>query len=167
MDIGYCTVGTSLGQILVAATDEGICRIAFEQDTAGLQKCHPAARIVPDAGSLIAWGHAVADAVENPANMPDLPLHLTGTDFQMAVWKQLRAIPTGETRSYADIARALGKPKSARAVGAANGANRIAVLIPCHRVLRSDGSLGGYAYGLHIKNMLLKREREALEPALL
>ncbi len=167
MDIRYCTVDTSLGQILIAATDKGICRIAFERDTAGLQKCYPAARIVPGAGSLIEWGLAVADTVEKPANMPDLPLDIAGTDFQMAVWKQLRTIPPGETRSYADIARALGRPKAVRAVGAANGANRIAVLIPCHRVLRSDGSLGGYAYGLHIKNMLLKREREAVEPAFL
>ena len=83
---------------------------------------------------------------------------MKGTAFQEAVWRELRKIPAGETRSYADIAAAVGKPKAVRAAGSANGANNVAVLIPCHRVVRSDGSLGGYAYGLPSKRELLKRE---------
>jgi AraC family transcriptional regulator of adaptative response/methylated-DNA-[protein]-cysteine methyltransferase len=90
--------------------------------------------------------------------MPDLPLDVAGTGFQQAVWRELRRIPPGETRSYAEIAAAAGKPQAVRAAGSANGANCVAVLIPCHRVIRSDGSLGGYAYGLDIKRKLLERE---------
>jgi AraC family transcriptional regulator of adaptative response/methylated-DNA-[protein]-cysteine methyltransferase len=90
--------------------------------------------------------------------MPDLPLDVAGTAFQQAVWDELRRIPPGETRSYAAIAAAVGKPAAVRATGSANGANNVAVLIPCHRVIRTDGTLGGYAYGLERKSELLKRE---------
>jgi AraC family transcriptional regulator of adaptative response/methylated-DNA-[protein]-cysteine methyltransferase len=90
--------------------------------------------------------------------MPDLPLDVQGTAFQQAVWAELRRIPPGETRTYADIAAAVGKPKAVRAAGSANGQNRVAVLIPCHRVIRTDGTLGGYAYGLARKEELLARE---------
>ena len=101
----------------------------------------------------------VVDAVEAPAaGFDHIPIDVKGTAFQEAVWRELRKIPAGETRSYADIAAAVGKPKAVRAAGSANGANNVAVLIPCHRVVRSDGSLGGYAYGLPIKRELLKRE---------
>ena len=85
---------------------------------------------------------------------------MRGTAFQERVWAELRKIPPGETRSYAEIAAAAGKPKAVRATGSANGANNVAVLIPCHRVVRSDGSLGGYAYGLDIKRELLARETQ-------
>jgi AraC family transcriptional regulator of adaptative response/methylated-DNA-[protein]-cysteine methyltransferase len=88
-----------------------------------------------------------------------IPLDVQGTAFQEAVWQELRRIPPGETRSYSEIAAAVGKPNAVRAAGSANGANNVAVLIPCHRVVRSDGSLGGYAYGLEIKQLLLDRER--------
>jgi AraC family transcriptional regulator of adaptative response/methylated-DNA-[protein]-cysteine methyltransferase len=90
--------------------------------------------------------------------MADLPLDVAGTAFQQAVWNELRRIPPGETRSYAAIAAAIGKPSAVRATGSANGANNVAVLIPCHRVIRTDGALGGYAYGLARKIELLKRE---------
>jgi AraC family transcriptional regulator of adaptative response/methylated-DNA-[protein]-cysteine methyltransferase len=100
-----------------------------------------------------------AAAVENPAQMPDLPVDIAGTAFQEAVWQELRRIPPGETRSYAQVAAAVGKPSAVRATGSANGANNVAILIPCHRVVRSDGSLGGYAYGLDRKAKLLERER--------
>jgi AraC family transcriptional regulator of adaptative response/methylated-DNA-[protein]-cysteine methyltransferase len=89
-----------------------------------------------------------------------IPLDVQGTAFQEAVWRELQRIPSGETRSYAQIAAAVGKPGAVRATGSANGANNVAVLIPCHRVVRSDGSLGGYAYGETIKRELLRRERD-------
>ena len=90
--------------------------------------------------------------------MPELPLDVQGTAFQQAVWQELRRIPPGETRSYAQIAAAVGKPDAVRATGSANGANNVAVLIPCHRVIRTDGTMGGYAYGLERKIELLRRE---------
>ena len=99
-------------------------------------------------------------ACERPAMMPDLPLDVQGTAFQEAVWRELQRIPAGETRSYAEIAAAVGRPNAVRAAGSANGANNVAVLIPCHRVIRTDGSVGGYAYGLAIKQELLSRERD-------
>jgi AraC family transcriptional regulator of adaptative response/methylated-DNA-[protein]-cysteine methyltransferase len=90
--------------------------------------------------------------------MPDLPIDVAGTAFQEAVWRELRKIPAGETRSYADIAAAIGHPKAVRAVGSANGDNHVCVLIPCHRVIRSDGSLGGYGGGIERKKKLLAAE---------
>ena len=96
--------------------------------------------------------------VETPGRPHNIPLDVQGTAFQESVWQELRKIPEGETRSYADIAAAIGKPKAVRAVGSANGANHVAVLIPCHRVVRSDGTMGGYAYGTEIKERLLEKE---------
>ncbi len=100
-----------------------------------------------------------AAAVEAPGEFGHIPLDVQGTAFQEAVWRELQRIPPGETRSYAQIAAAVGRPNAVRAAGSANGANNVAVLIPCHRVIRTDGSLGGYAYGLAIKQELLNRER--------
>ena len=100
----------------------------------------------------------VVAQVETPGRPHNIPIDVQGTAFQEAVWQELRKIPEGETRSYADIAIAIGKPKAVRAVGSANGANHVAVLIPCHRVVRSDGTMGGYAYGLEIKTRLLEKE---------
>ena len=105
-------------------------------------------------------------AIEHPANTPELPIDVRGTAFQEAVWKELRRIPLGETRSYADIAAAVGQPQAVRAVGTANGSNPVAVLVPCHRVIRSDGSLGGYAGGLERKRRLLEAERATAQRAL-
>jgi AraC family transcriptional regulator of adaptative response/methylated-DNA-[protein]-cysteine methyltransferase len=97
-------------------------------------------------------------AIEQPLAARELPIDVAGTAFQEAVWRELRKIPPGETRSYAQIAAAIGQPKAVRAVGTANGDNHVAVLIPCHRVIRSDGSLGGYAGGLDRKRKLLAAE---------
>jgi AraC family transcriptional regulator of adaptative response/methylated-DNA-[protein]-cysteine methyltransferase len=106
-------------------------------------------------------------AIERPATAPELPIDVAGTAFQEAVWRELRKIPLGETRSYAQIAAAIGQPKAVRAVGTANGDNHVAVLIPCHRVIRSDGSLGGYAGGLDRKRTLLSAEGQCVaEPEL-
>ena len=97
-------------------------------------------------------------AIEQPLAAPELPIDVAGTAFQEAVWRELRKIPPGETRSYAHIAAAIGQPGAVRAVGTANGDNQVAVLIPCHRVIRSDGTLGGYAGGLDRKRKLLDAE---------
>ncbi len=149
---------TSLGPMLLAATQIGICRLSFHEDISALAARFPRATLIEGGGPLDALLPGAIAACEHPATMPDLPLDVAGTAFQQAVWQALRAIPPGETRSYAQIAAAVGKPAAVRAAGSANGANNVAVLIPCHRVIRSDGSLGGYAYGLEIKRKLLARE---------
>jgi AraC family transcriptional regulator of adaptative response/methylated-DNA-[protein]-cysteine methyltransferase len=106
-------------------------------------------------------------AINAPQSAPELPIDVHGTAFQEAVWRELRKIPLGETRSYADIARAVGDPNATRAVGTANGSNPVAVLVPCHRVIRSDGTLGGYAGGLDRKKKLLATEGATIsQPAL-
>jgi AraC family transcriptional regulator, regulatory protein of adaptative response / methylated-DNA-[protein]-cysteine methyltransferase len=157
--IRWAIAPTSLGPMLVAATDKGICRLSFDEDESELRRRFPAADILPADEVVADWIKGAVDAVENPARMPDLPLDVAGTVFQEAVWQELRRIPVGETRSYAEIAAAVGKPKAVRAAGSANGANNVAVLIPCHRVVRSDGGLGGYAYGVERKERLLELEK--------
>jgi AraC family transcriptional regulator, regulatory protein of adaptative response / methylated-DNA-[protein]-cysteine methyltransferase len=159
--IRWALVDTSLGKMLVAATEKGICRLSFDEDSAALAARFPKAEIMPADAAMAELAQGAVAAVENPARMPDLPLDVAGTAFQEAVWQELRRIPVGETRSYADIAAAVGKPKAVRAAGSANGANNVAVLIPCHRVIRTDGSLGGYAYGLDRKKKLLELEGQA------
>jgi AraC family transcriptional regulator of adaptative response/methylated-DNA-[protein]-cysteine methyltransferase len=156
--IRWAITDTSLGAMLVAATGKGICRLSFDEDEADLRARFPKAQILPADAAMQGWIAGAVDAVEQPGRMPDLPLDVQGTAFQQAVWAELRRIPPGETRTYADIAAAVGKPKAVRAAGSANGQNRVAVLIPCHRVIRTDGTLGGYAYGLARKEELLARE---------
>lgn len=156
--IRWSVVSTSLGPMLVAATEKGICRLSFDEDQAALRQRFPSAHLLPADDAMQDWIEGAVQAVENPSRMPDLPLDVAGTAFQEAVWQELRRIPIGETRTYADIAASVGKPGAVRAAGSANGANNVAVLIPCHRVIRSDGSLGGYAYGLGRKARLLERE---------
>lgn len=158
-EIHWAVVPTSLGEMLVAATGQGVCRLSFDEGREALEERFPAAELVEGGEEFEALLKQVVDAVEAPVNGFDhIPIDVKGTAFQEAVWRELRKIPAGETRSYADIAAAVGKPKAVRAAGSANGANNVAVLIPCHRVVRSDGTLGGYAYGLPIKEELLKRE---------
>ncbi|MFM2410146.1 MAG: bifunctional DNA-binding transcriptional regulator/O6-methylguanine-DNA methyltransferase Ada [Pseudomonadota bacterium] len=156
--IRWAMVDTSLGRMLVAATEKGICRLSFDEDEAALAARFPRAEILPADAAMAELAKGAVAAVETPSRMPDLPLDIAGTAFQEAVWQELRRIPVGETRSYAEIAAAVGKPKAVRAAGSANGANNVAVLIPCHRVVRTDGTLGGYAYGLERKAKLLERE---------
>ena len=103
----------------------------------------------------------VLQSVESPTRKLRTPLHMLGTEFQCRVWRYLQTIPAGETRTYAEVAEALGQPEAVRAVANACGANKLAVLIPCHRVVRSDGGLGGYRWGIERKEMLLGRERYA------
>lgn len=156
--IRWAVVETSLGPMLLAATDKGICRLSFDEDESALARRFPKATLVAGGEALEKLVTGAIAAIENPAQMPDLPLDIAGTAFQHAIWNELRRIPAGETRTYTDIAAAVGNPKAVRAAGSANGANNVAVLIPCHRVIRADGTLGGYAYGLERKRVLLDKE---------
>jgi AraC family transcriptional regulator of adaptative response/methylated-DNA-[protein]-cysteine methyltransferase len=156
--IRWTVAASALGPMLVAATDRGICRLTFDEGEDALRRLFPNAQLVEDDGAMAALVEGALAAVERPAAAPDLPIDVAGTAFQEAVWRELRKIPPGETRSYADIAAAVGRPGAVRAAGSANGANHVAVLIPCHRVVRSDGSLGGYAGGIDRKRKLLEAE---------
>jgi AraC family transcriptional regulator of adaptative response/methylated-DNA-[protein]-cysteine methyltransferase len=156
--IEWAVVTTSLGPMLVAATAKGVCRLSFSEGREDLAARFPNAELAEGGAQFAALLQRVVDAVESPGTGGDIPLDVRGTAFQERVWAELRKIPPGETRSYAEIAAAAGNPTAVRATGSANGANNVAVLIPCHRVVRSDGSLGGYAYGLDIKRELLARE---------
>ena len=159
--IRWTVVDTVLGRMLLAATDKGICRLSFDENEKALAQRFPKADIVAGGAVLEQLVTGAIAAIEHPAQMPDLPLDIAGTAFQQAIWCELRRIPAGETRTYADIAAAVGKPRAVRAAGSANGANNVAVLIPCHRVIRTDGSLGGYAYGIERKEKLLNAERKS------
>jgi AraC family transcriptional regulator of adaptative response/methylated-DNA-[protein]-cysteine methyltransferase len=164
--IRWTVVASPLGPMLVAATSKGICRLTFDEGEPALRRIFPNATLIADDGSMSELVGGALLAVERPLAMPDLPLDVAGTAFQEAVWRELRKIPAGETRSYAEIAAAVGKPGAVRATGSANGANHVAVLIPCHRVVRSDGSLGGYAGGLDRKRQLLDAEGAGAQPSL-
>lgn len=157
--IRWAVVETTLGQMLVAATDRGVCRLSFAEGPEALARRFPNAELVEGGEAFAALLADVVAAVERPAQSRTIPLDVQGTAFQEAVWQALQRIPAGETRSYAQIAAEVGSPAAVRAAGSANGANNVAVLIPCHRVVRTDGSLGGYAYGLDIKRELLRREQ--------
>lgn len=156
--IRWTIVASPLGPMLLAATARGICRLTFDESEEALRRTFPNATLVNDDGSMAELAQGALAAVERPASAPELPIDVAGTAFQEAVWRELRKIPPGETRSYAQIAAAVGKPGAVRAAGSANGANHVAVLIPCHRVVRSDGSLGGYAGGVERKRRLLEAE---------
>ncbi|MFO6448508.1 bifunctional DNA-binding transcriptional regulator/O6-methylguanine-DNA methyltransferase Ada [Erythrobacter sp. NE805] len=157
--IHWSVMDTTLGQMLVAATDKGVCCLAFGEGEAELARRFPRAELVPAGEAFRELFAQVLAAVERPGpGSAAIPLDVAGTAFQQRVWEELRRIPQGETRSYGELAAALGQPGASRAVGGANGANHVAVLIPCHRVIASDGTLGGYAYGLEIKRELLRRE---------
>lgn len=157
--VHWAVLATSLGPMLVAATEKGVCCLAFGEGEAELRARFPRAELVAAGEDFRDLFAQVVAAVEQPGpGSAAIPLDVKGTAFQQRVWEELRRIPHGETRSYGELAAALGNPKASRAVGGANGANNVAVLIPCHRVIAADGSLGGYAYGLAIKAELLRRE---------
>jgi AraC family transcriptional regulator of adaptative response/methylated-DNA-[protein]-cysteine methyltransferase len=156
--ISWARVETSLGTMLVAATERGICRLSFDEDEQCLGRRFPLARIEPGGEAMADLVGRTVAAVEAPERPHDLPLDVRGTAFQEAVWRELARIPPGESLSYAALAAKAGRPAAVRAAGTACGSNRIAVLIPCHRARRGDGSPGGYAYGLERKAKLLERE---------
>jgi AraC family transcriptional regulator of adaptative response/methylated-DNA-[protein]-cysteine methyltransferase len=156
--IRWASAETSLGTMLVAATGRGICRLSFDEGEAELQRRFPNAAIEPGGPAMADLVERAVAAVEAPERPHDLPLDVRGTAFQEAVWRELARIPPGESLSYAALAARAGRPHAVRAAGTACGSNQIAVLIPCHRARRGDGSPGGYAYGLERKAQLLERE---------
>lgn len=156
--IHWAVAETTLGPMLVAATPTGVCRLSFGEGIDELARRFPNAEMVEGGEEFERLLADVIASVEAPSDFAHIPLDVQGTAFQEACWKALREIPPGETRTYAEIAAAAGNPKAVRAAGSANARNNVAVLIPCHRVIRTGGDLGGYAYGLDIKRELLKRE---------
>lgn len=170
--IAHACRDTVLGTMVMAATDKGVCFVAFGDDearlTEKLREEFPEARLetspAQDAPLLDAWIAALDDHLGRGGPRPDLPLDMRGTAFQMAVWRFLLSVPDGEVMSYGDVAAGIGKPRAVRAVASACAANRVGVLIPCHRVLRGDGNLGGYRWGLERKRALLEAERDGGKP---
>jgi AraC family transcriptional regulator of adaptative response/methylated-DNA-[protein]-cysteine methyltransferase len=162
-DIRFAVGACSLGSILVARSDRGVCAILIGDDpdalVRDLQDRFPWANLIGGDAEFEALVAKVVGFVEAPALGLDLPLDIRGTAFQRRVWQALQAIPAGATASYADIARTIGLPKAVRAVARACAANALAVAIPCHRVVRTDGTLSGYRWGVERKRALLERER--------
>jgi len=156
---------SSLGSILVAKSERGVCAVLLGDDplqlVRDLQDQFPKANLIGDDGGYEDMVAKVIGLIETPSVGLDLPLDIRGTAFQQRVWKALQQIPVGSTASYADIAKSIGMPKAVRAVAQACGANSLAVAIPCHRVIRNDGALSGYRWGVDRKRALLDREAQA------
>lgn len=165
--IAYACRDTALGVLMMAATDRGVCSAQFGAGESSLieqlRDEFPGATLVPstmaNSPELDAWVRALEAHVAGAAPRPDLPLDMRGTAFQIRVWRFLLGVPEGEVRSYAELASGVGAPRAVRAAASACAANRIALLVPCHRVLRADGGLGGYRWGLERKRALIDRER--------
>lgn len=160
--IHHAVVPVSLGLLLVAVTERGICSVSLGDDeqalVAALRTEYPAAELVRASDARDRLVDSVVAHIEGQASASDLPLDVRATAFQWQVWRALQRIPAGATRTYQEIARELGQPSAARAVARACASNRVAVLIPCHRVVRGDGGLGGYRWGVARKAALLARE---------
>lgn len=163
--IRYVTLETPLGWALVAATRRGVCMTALGDDAEGLAAMvrarFSAAELVDDDRELRDWAERIVQFITSPSHTLDLPLDARGTAFQARVWRALQKIPLGRTATYGEIARALGQPQAVRAVARACAANDLALLVPCHRVIRRDGDLAGYRWGVERKRALLERERQA------
>jgi AraC family transcriptional regulator of adaptative response/methylated-DNA-[protein]-cysteine methyltransferase len=168
-NIAFTVSESPLGRLLVAVTDRGVCRIALGDADAALEdRLHaefPAAVIERDDDGLAPVLDDVLQRIDGVEPAAMLPVDVRGTAFQQRVWQELRRIPRGETRSYREVADAVGAPGAARAVGSACGKNPVGILVPCHRVIAADGGLGGYAWGLDVKRALLDHERAATPPA--
>jgi len=165
-DIDYVIAKTSLGTLLVAATDRGVCAVTLGDDAKSLEAAleleYPAAtrtRLTAPSSSLGVWVAEIVAAVDGERSRPDVPIDVEASAFRWKVWRELQKIPFGETRSYGEIANAIGSPKAVRAVASACANNRVAVVVPCHRVVRLDGEPGGYRWGLERKKRLLEKER--------
>lgn len=161
MRVGYSVMPTAVGQLLTAATERGLCAVMLGDDTAELEAAlrreYPAAGIERNDGALKEYTQKVIERLAGRESA--VPLDIRGTAFQWQVWDALRRIPAGQTRSYREIARELGRPAAARAVGRACASNRVALVIPCHRAVREDGELGGYRWGKARKQQILAQER--------
>lgn len=162
--ITYACGTSSLGEFLVAQSQKGICAILLgdnqEELVTELKERFPTAELQPSEENISELLQQLVSLIEQPTQSLQLPLDIRGTLFQQKVWELLQQIPAGETRSYTQIAQALGTPKAIRAVASACAANALAIIIPCHRVVRSDGHLAGYRWGLERKKILLQRERD-------
>ena len=164
--IDYVIAKTSLGALLVGATNRGVCAVTLGDSVsaleAALEQEYPAAsrtRLTEPWSALRTWVESVIETVEGAGTRPDIPLDVQASAFQWKVWNELQKIPFGETRSYSDIANAIGAPKAVRAVASAIANNRVAVVIPCHRVVSKSGDVGGYKWGVERKRKLLAKER--------
>ena len=164
--IQFAIDDSSLGSVLVAQSDQGLCAVLLGNNPyelkRDLQDRFPNATVTEEDSKCEKQLSEVIKFVEDPSCNLDVILDLRGTDFQQRVWKTLFEIPTGATASYSDIAKKMGLPKAVRAVAKACAANALAVIIPCHRVLRSDGTLSGYRWGVERKKILLQREKAGL-----
>lgn len=162
MRIGYTVANTSLGKVLVAATERGVSAVYLGENertlVEELRKEYADAEIVSAADGNKDWLKEVVRRVEGNPPSVDLPLDVQATAFQRRVWQELQKIPRGTTRTYTQVARALGKPQSVRAVARACATNPVSIVVPCHRVIRTDGTLAGYRWGLQRKEKLLQRE---------
>jgi len=163
--IRYAVVDSALGKLLVAGTEKGVCAIRLGDTRAALEKTlreeFAQARLEHDPHALEPWTERLRDHLAGNPAQPDLPLDIQATAFQRLVWEHLRTIPRGQTESYSEVARRVGRPSAARAVARACASNPVAVAIPCHRVVREDGALGGYRWGIRRKQRLLKMESQS------
>jgi AraC family transcriptional regulator, regulatory protein of adaptative response / methylated-DNA-[protein]-cysteine methyltransferase len=163
MKIGYAFANSNLGKVLVAATERGITAVYLDGDekklAAELRSEYPLAHISRDRGNFSQWVREILLRIEGRPPRQDLPLDLQATAFQLRVWRELQKIPRGGTRTYSEVARALGRPRSVRAVARACATNPVSIVVPCHRVIRSDGSLAGYRWGTARKQSLLAKEK--------
>jgi len=164
VDISYTTADSSMGRLLVAVTERGVCAVRMADSDADLEKDlreeFPNAELKRDDSALRESVQKILNHLDKNEPRLDLPLDIKATAFQRQVWEHLRAIPYGQTVSYGDVAKALGKPGAVRAVGRACATNPVALVIPCHRVVREDKTLGGYRWGLDRKKKLLEHERQ-------
>lgn len=162
MEIKYTVADTSLGRVLVGATHRGVSAVYLGENERALvdelRKEYAKAQLVRATDGNEIWLKEIVHRVEGNAPSVDLPLDVQATAFQRRVWQELQKIPRGTTRTYTQVAKSLGKPSSARAVARACATNPVSIVVPCHRVIRTDGSLAGYRWGLSRKGKLLERE---------
>jgi AraC family transcriptional regulator of adaptative response/methylated-DNA-[protein]-cysteine methyltransferase len=165
MKIGYTIAKSPLGKVLVAATERGVSAVYLGDPEnsmiAELREEYPRAEITPATDSFQRWVREIVQRIEGKQPRVELPLDLQATAFQRRVWQELQRIPRGRTRTYSQVARYLGQPKAARAVARACATNPVSIVVPCHRVIREDGTLAGYRWGLSRKEQLLAQERAA------
>ena len=165
MSIQYTIVDSALGRLLVGATGRGVCALSLGESDAKLeaflQAEYPKAEIRRDRNGMSGWVQEIVNHLRGRAPKLDVPVDVEATAFQWRVWEALRAIPYGRTQTYSEVARSIGRPTATRAVARACATNPVAVVIPCHRVIREDGGLGGYRWGLERKQALIERERRS------
>jgi AraC family transcriptional regulator of adaptative response/methylated-DNA-[protein]-cysteine methyltransferase len=169
MSIHYTIVNSPLGRLLVGATDRGVSALYLgESDArleAALRKEYPRADVRRDHNGLESWVGKILDHLQGQQPHLDLPTDVQATAFQRRVWEELRRIPYGTTKTYGEVARAIGRPSAIRAVARACATNPVSVVVPCHRVVREDGNLAGYRWGLDRKRALLAKEQASRKPS--